>query len=118
MGKMLVCVPAMASTWSPAGFGSRNKRMFIEMRRHSERLYRHVRTQFYWQQHRAAGHRGKEVKVFHHLLAAARRMEPNEDQGRDVGCDTDDLCSRQPGPVSANDRQEVNADGAADPQGT
>lgn len=45
-------------------------------------------------------------------------MEPNEDEGQDVGCDTDDLCSRQPGPVSARpDRQEVNADGATAPGG-
>lgn len=64
----------------------------------------------------AGGRRDKEVKVFHHLLAAVRRSEPNEDGGQDVGRDTDDLCSRAP--VSANDRQEENADGAADPQGT
>lgn len=75
-----------------------------------------ITTQFYWQQHRARGRHSKEVKVFHHLLAAVRRMEPSGDEGRDVGCDTDDLC-RQPGPVSANDGQEVNANGAADPRG-
>lgn len=71
---------------------------------------------FYWQQHQPTGRHSKELKAFHHLLAPASRTETIAQEGRDVGRDTDDLCKKS-SPVSAKDRQEVNANGAADLRG-